>query len=101
MNMMTGFLSFYGVLLLSGAYFGMKAGSRISLIMGIVSGLLTFIGLLIYHNSPQTGRMFLIVLSLALSVVFAKRLISTKKFMPSGMLCVVSLLAVLASFSLS
>lgn len=101
MSIIVSYLYVYALLLLSGAYFGMKAGSRISLIMGIASGLLTLAGLLIYHSSPQFGKPFLITLTLALSIVFVKRLVLTKKLMPAGILCLFSILAVLASVNLN
>ena len=91
----------YGVLLLSGAYFGKKAGSNISMIMGLASGLLTFAFIFIHAQSPAIGRCGLLIISLGLSIVFLKRFLATKKFMPSGMLIAASVIAFVASYTLN
>jgi uncharacterized membrane protein (UPF0136 family) len=94
------YLALYAVLLFSGAYFGLKAGSKISLAMGIASGALILLGLIVFKASPQFGKYFLTILTALLSVVFLKRLVTTKKFMPAGLLLVASLFAILASINL-
>ena len=88
-------LSVYGVLLLSGAYFGWKAGSKISLIMGIVSGILVLFGVYVAGSNPQFGFRFLTLISASLAVVFLMRLIKTHKMMPSGMLLLMSAVALI------
>ena len=90
-------LSIYGLFLLSGAYFGLKAGSKISLVMGIVSGLLVFAGIYFSQTDPRCAYLFLTVLTGALSAIFSIRLVKTKKLMPSGMLLLMTLIALLVS----
>jgi len=86
-------LSLYGVILLSGAYFGFKAGSKISLVMGIVSGIFVFIGIYMTKTNPTLGYKAVLTISSVLSIVFLIRLLKTQNFMPSGMLLILSLLA--------
>jgi len=76
----------YACILLSGAYFGWKTGSKISLIMGTVSGLLAFFAVYLIANSASFGYIFLSILSGLLIVVFLIRFVKTHKFMPAGML---------------
>ena len=92
-------LSVYGVLLLSGAYFGMKAGSKISLIMGLVSGALVLLNVYYIGTSPACAYKGLTAISGILCVVFIIRLIKTQKFMPSGMLLLMSVIALAVSLS--
>ena len=79
-------LILYGCLLLSGAYFGLKAGSRVSLIMGIVSGAIVLFGSYLVTVNASKGYFLIATVSSLLSVVFLIRLIKTHKFMPAGML---------------
>ena len=85
----------YAVFLLLGAFFGWKAGSKVSLIMALASSLLTFLGYYFTMASPKTGYIFLSTLSAILSAVFIMRLIQTHKFMPSGGLLLVTVLFLL------
>ena len=82
----------FSLFLFSGAYFGIKAGSKISLIMGLVSGSLVLIGDLVMHFNPKAGLLFLMVVAGLLVVSFVQRVLKTKKMMPAGMLLIVSLL---------
>jgi uncharacterized membrane protein (UPF0136 family) len=81
----------YGLLLLAGAFFGGRAGSRVSVIMGVVSAVLVFGGALWAGSSPRAGFLFLILVGGTLAAVFAMRLIKTHQFMPSGMLLISAL----------
>lgn len=81
----------YGLFLALGAYFGWKAGSSQSLIMGIASSALVFIGYFLTTSSPKNGFMLLSVISGILTAVFIMRLLATHKFMPAGMLLVITL----------
>ncbi len=84
----------YGVLMFLGGVFGfVKAGSKASLIMGIISGILIFAGVGLLGQDHAIGRAVLAFTSFGLSGVFALRLFKTRKFMPSGMLLALSLLA--------
>ena len=87
------FFIFYGVFLLTGAYFGMKAKSTVSLIMGLVFGALVLLSTFISRTNPQLGYVALTFLSGFLTVTFVIRFIKTMKVMPSGMLLAVSAVA--------
>ncbi len=92
-------LTAYGVLLILGGFMGFKAGSKVSLIMGSLSGILTLLSLY-FITSPNSYR-FVAVISGLLCVVFIIRLIKTHHFMPSGALLILSLLALSVSLSQS
>ena len=79
-------LILYGCLLLSGAYFGSKAGSKVSLIMGILSGSAVLYGAYLTTINAHNGYLLISSISSFLSVIFLIRLIKTKKMMPAGML---------------
>jgi uncharacterized membrane protein (UPF0136 family) len=83
----------YIILLLIGGLIGFfKAGSKISLIMSAIFAaalVLTTIGLF----QPALARGAADVLMAALLVVFALRLSKTKKFMPSGLMLIITIVA--------
>lgn len=91
------FLSVYGILLLSGAYFGLKAGSRMSLIMGLVTGVLVLFGVYYAGIRPVCGYGLTAGVSGLLIVVFLLRFLKTQNFMPSGMLLLASAAALVVS----
>ena len=86
-------LMIYGVMLIAGGWMGAKAGSKVSLIAGSISGICVFIGLWMAAKDPALGYGFLSALTALLSIMFLVRVIKTKKFMPSGMLLVLSAMA--------
>ena len=91
---MTTAFVIYGVLMLLGGIFGfVKAGSKASLMMGIISGVLIFAGVALLGSAYTTGRAVITFTSFILSGVFGIRFFRTRKFMPSGMLLVLSLVA--------
>ena len=90
-------LGAYGIFLLLGAFMGLKAGSKISLIMGLVSGAFVLISLYIAQSNPAFGFKMLTLITGVLTGMFLQRLIKTEKFMPSGMLLITSLIALIVS----
>jgi uncharacterized membrane protein (UPF0136 family) len=94
----TVLILYYGILLVS-AYFGWKAKSRISFIMGVCSGLLVIYGMYLIKTNTFTGYCFLAVISALLSIVFLIRFVKTSKFLPAGMLLGVSLLVLALTIS--
>jgi uncharacterized membrane protein (UPF0136 family) len=85
----------YALFMLVGGYFGWKKGSSVSLIAGIGSGLMVFLGIWLMTINPRGAFIFLSCLTGVLSAVFLIRLLKTQSFMPSGMLLIITL-AVLA-----
>ena len=78
-------------LLLAGGLFGFfKAGSKISLITSAVAAALLIVSQMSGVFTPTFRRNMADGILAALLVVFAIRLTKTKKFMPSGMLLVLT-----------
>lgn len=76
-----------------------KAGSIISLLSGITSGLLLILSSLI----TLQGQIWALTLSAAivaiLVIVFAFRLVKTRKFIPARMITILGLIVVLLIFN--
>ncbi len=90
------FLILYGFLLLVGGYLGYaKAHSKISLMMGIASGLLILISAYLLGVNLQAGQILATVVSGLLTVVFLMRVLKVHTMMPSGMLLVMSVVMLL------
>ena len=89
----------YIVLLVIGGLIGFfKGKSQVSLIMSVV-----FAGLLILTAipnllAPNTARGLADVLMAALFIVFGIRLAKTRKFMPAGMMLIVTLVALVLRY---
>lgn len=84
----------YIVLLLIGGMMGfLKAGSKISLITSSVAAALLVLTALSGVFTLNFRRNMADVIMAALLVVFAIRLTKTKKFMPSGLMLVLTLAA--------
>ena len=80
----------YAIFLLAGAVFGLKAGSKVSLYMGVASSAVTAFGIFTYKQNPTLGNTIFIALTGLLTAVFLIRLLKTKKMMPSGMLLIIT-----------
>jgi len=74
-----------------------KAGSMMSLIMGIVSSIVIFAGLYLSKSNTQMGYGLISMMSALLVATFIIRLVKTGSFMPSGMLVILSIIAVIVS----
>lgn len=89
-------LIIYAVLMLVGGVMGyVSAKSVPSLIAGLSSGVLLGIAWFVARANPKPGLGFAIVVAIGLAVFFAKRVLDTGKFMPSGALCIVSVISVI------
>lgn len=77
----------YGILAIVGGIIGyVQAQSKASLISGSVSGLLLIIAGVMQLQGQQAGLILATVVTAVLVVVFAIRLIKTRKFMPAGLM---------------
>lgn len=82
----------YGVLLGVGGYIGFrKAGSRASLRAGVISGIAALGAAGVANSRPDLGYWVGALLATMMLIVFGIRFAKTRKFMPSGMLGVLSL----------
>jgi len=80
----------YALFLFFGAFMGWKAGSKMSLIMGVASGILVLLGIYLAGVNLKSGLILLAAVGGILSVVFLIRLIKTHSFMPAGGLLLIS-----------
>ncbi|MGB3296977.1 MAG: TMEM14 family protein [Phormidesmis sp.] len=80
----------FGILAIGGGAMGYRqAGSQVSLISGLISGLLLLIGAYLLFGGSPAGPAIAGIVSLLLIVVFGVRLLKTKKFMPAGLMIIV------------
>jgi uncharacterized membrane protein (UPF0136 family) len=93
-------LGLYALLLAAGGLIGyFKAGSRASLIAGMSSALAALLALCLWTRSSSLGIALGLILSIVLFVLFAYRYaVKTRKFMPNGLLAVVSLIVLAVMF---
>jgi uncharacterized membrane protein (UPF0136 family) len=84
----------YGILAIVGGIIGYKkAGSKISLISGSVSGLLLIISGIIQVMGMNWGLIFSTVITVILVITFIIRLVKTRKMMPAGLMILTGLAA--------
>ena len=84
----------YILLLLAGGLVGfLKAGSKVSLITSAISAAALVLTAIPGLLAPGLARGLAVVIMAALLVVFAIRLAKTKKFMPSGLMLVITAVA--------
>ncbi|MBD2195624.1 MULTISPECIES: TMEM14 family protein [Calothrix] len=84
----------YGTLALIGGIMGyVQAQSKVSLISGSISGLLIVIAAVMQLNGQFWGLLLATVVTAALVVFFCLRLAKTRKFMPSGLMASLGMVA--------
>jgi uncharacterized membrane protein (UPF0136 family) len=82
----------YIVLLLIGGLIGfLKAGSKVSLISAAVASAVLIIASIRSLFQPGAQQIIIETVLAALLVVFAVRLTKTKKFMPSGLMLILTI----------
>ncbi len=83
----------YGILMMLGGIFGfVKAKSKASLISGVVSGVLLIVSYFVSSSNANNGLLMGLGITSLLAITFAIRLSKTKKFMPSGMLLILTII---------
>ena len=89
----------YALLVIVGGVLGfVKAGSRPSLIGGLVGGLALLAAGWGISRGQVWGLQAALVLTLALFVFFTVRYVRTRAFMPGGLMAILSLLALVATW---
>ena len=93
-------LGIYAVLLAAGGLIGyLKAGSRPSLIAGSISAIAAICALALSMRDNALGIPLGLLLSITLFILFGYRYaVKTRKFMPSGLLAVASLVVLAVMF---
>jgi uncharacterized membrane protein (UPF0136 family) len=93
-------LGIYAILLGVGGLMGyLKAGSRPSLIAGSISALAAIVALALSVANHALGVPLGLLLSITLFVLFGYRYaVKTRKFMPSGLLAIASLIVLAVMF---
>ena len=90
----------YGLLMIVGGVFGFRAGSKASLIAGGASGILILVAWFLTRSNLGAGLWLGTGITLVLCGVTWMRVKKTGKFMPSGMLFAISIVAlVLLAYS--
>lgn len=90
----------YAILALVGGIIGYaKARSRVSLIAGVVSGLLLLLGVILAAQGNVAGLWLARLVALALVIVFVGRLVKTRQFMPAGLMTIAGVAAVIGLFA--
>jgi uncharacterized membrane protein (UPF0136 family) len=85
----------YGVMMMLGGAIGfMKVGSKASLISGVGFGLALLASGFGVWNGSYNSIVVAVVIAALLVVVFAIRFAKTRRFMPAGMLAILSVVAV-------
>ena len=83
----------YGILAIAGGAIGYRqAGSQVSLISGLISGLLLLIAAYMLYGRSPAGPLLAAIVSLALVIVFVIRLAKTRKFMPAGVMIIMGVI---------
>jgi uncharacterized membrane protein (UPF0136 family) len=84
----------YGTLAIIGGIIGyLQARSQVSLLSGIVSGLLLIFAAYLQLQGNTWGLILAIVVTAMLVVVFAFRLNKTRKFIPAGLMTILGMLS--------
>jgi uncharacterized membrane protein (UPF0136 family) len=82
----------YGILALVGGIIGYQnAGSKMSLISGTITGLLLILSSIILFQGQAWGFTLGLAITGLLVIVFAIRLVKTRKFMPAGLMSIFGL----------
>ncbi|WP_339377615.1 TMEM14 family protein [Merismopedia glauca] len=91
LNLAPWIILIYALLVAVGGVVGyIQAKSKVSLILGLASGLVLFAAWWLYRETPTIGIGIGSVMAIALLGVFVMRYIKTKSFMPAGLMSILS-----------
>ncbi len=97
---MNGFqivLLLYALIVAAGGVMGyVSAQSTVSLINGLIAGVLLLVGFALSFRNPTLGFGLGAVIALLLAVFFAYRFFTTGKWMPGGITMIISVVAFIA-----
>jgi uncharacterized membrane protein (UPF0136 family) len=86
----------YGVIMILGGIMGyVKVGSKASLLSGVGMGLALLASSYGVWHEKREALIASVVIAALLVALFAMRLVKTKRFMPAGVLAILSLAAVI------
>lgn len=86
----------YGVLTFVGGIIGyVQAKSTPSLISGVISGILLIAGGILSLNGVVWAETAALVITVLLVIVFAWRLVKTKRFFPAGLMTAAGIAAII------
>lgn len=84
----------YAVLAIVGGFIGyIQASSKVSLISGSISGLLLLFAGVMQLQGQTWGLILATIVTAVLIIVFAVRLVKTRKFMPAGLMTILGITA--------
>ena len=90
----------YGITSIVGGVLGyIQAQSRVSLILGSISGLILIVAALVQLQELAIGLIIARLITIMLVAVFTTRLIKTHKFMPAGLMLILGLITLVCLFS--
>lgn len=96
----TVLVALYGLLIAIGGIIGYtKARSRVSLIMGLSSGVVLWFAAYATSTTLENrigGLFFAALIAIALAIFFSFRWRTTRKFMPAGSMSILSIIATIA-----
>src|SRR3989338_7453202 len=81
----------YALLLIAGGIMGyVSVKSKMSLITGVISGLMVLVACKVGKEKPRDGYLFVGAISLLLAIFFALRYSTNHAFMPGGLMLILS-----------
>ena len=88
----------FGVLTILGGIVGyVKAGSVASIIAGAVTGVLLLVGAFLLPEHRAAGLAIALIISLLLAAQFIPKFLRTSRFMPAGIMSVLSVIGIIAA----
>ncbi|MEP0895803.1 MULTISPECIES: TMEM14 family protein [Leptolyngbya] len=91
---MTLIIALYGLFIAIGGIIGyLKARSQISLIAGLGNAIVLWIAAYVTLNNLDGGLILAVCIAVELLVFFSLRWSKTRKFMPAGLMAILSLIA--------